>query len=85
MIVFILGKILLTEAALMLLPLLVAVLYRESILPFLLPALGLAVCGALMSRRRPKSMALFARDGLAVVAMAWIAMSAFGALPFCIS
>ena len=85
MIVFILGRILLTEAALMVLPLLVAVLYGESILPFLLPALALAVCGALMSARKPKSMALFARDGLAVVAMAWITMSAFGALPFCIS
>ena len=85
MIVFILGRILLTEAVLLLLPLLVAVLYGESILPFLLPALALAVCGALMSARKPKSMALFARDGLAVVAMAWIAMSAFGALPFCIS
>ena len=85
MIVFILGRILLTEAALMLLPLLVAVLYGESVLPFLLPALALAVCGALMSAKKPKSMALFAKDGLAVVAMAWIAMSAFGALPFCIS
>ena len=85
MIVFILGRILLTEAALLLLPMLVAVLYGESVLPFLLPALALAVCGALMSARKPKSLALFARDGLAVVAMAWITMSAFGALPFCIS
>ena len=38
MIVFILGRILLTEAALLLLPMLVAVLYGESVLPFLLPA-----------------------------------------------
>ncbi len=36
MIVFILGRILLTEAALMLLPLLVAVLYGESVLPDIL-------------------------------------------------
>ena len=33
----------------------------------------------------PAGGSLYARDGLAVVALAWIAVSLFGALPFYIS
>ena len=85
MIAVVMSRILLTEAALMLLPLLVAILYGESILPFLIPAALLLVIGLILRSVRPGQTSLFARDGLAVVALAWIAMSAFGALPFCIS
>jgi len=85
MIAYIIGRILLTEAALLVLPLLVALLYGESPVPFLVPILLLALCGGAMGRKRPKSTALYARDGLAVVALAWICMSLFGALPFVLS
>lgn len=85
MIAVVMSRILLTEAALLLLPLLVAILYGESILPFLIPAALLLVIGLILRAVRPGQTSLFARDGLAVVALAWIAMSAFGALPFCIS
>lgn len=85
MIAVVMSRILLTEAALLLLPLLVAILYGESILPFLIPAVLLLVIGLILRSVRPGQTSLFARDGLAVVALAWIAMSAFGALPFCIS
>ena len=85
MIAYIIGRILLTEAALLVLPLLVTVLYGESPVPFLIPILLLALCGGAMGWKKPKSTALYARDGLAVVALAWICMSLFGALPFVIS
>ena len=85
MIAFVIGRILLTEAALLVIPLAVALLYGESPAPFLLPIALLVLLGGLMSFRRPRSTSLFARDGLAVVALAWIAMSAFGALPFYVS
>ena len=85
MIKYVIGRILLTEGALMLLPLVTALLYRESPVPFLLPMLLLAALGALLGVRKPKQTALYARDGLAVVALAWIVMSLFGALPFVIS
>ncbi len=85
MIAYIIGRILLTEAALLVLPLLVALLYGESPVPFLVPILLLALCGGAMGRKKPKSTALYARDGLAVVALAWICMSLFGALPFVLS
>ena len=86
MIGFVLGRILLTEAALMALPLLVALLYGESPLPFLLPALVLLAIGSTAALRRPKKQTnLYARDGFAIVALAWLVLSIFGAFPFVIS
>ena len=85
MIGYVIGRILLTEAVLLLLPMITALCYRESPVPFLIPMLLLAAVGSAMGLRKPKKTALFARDGFAVVALAWIAMSAFGALPFVIS
>ena len=82
---FIIGRILLAEALLLLLPLAVTLGYGEAPAPFLIPMGLLAAFGALLSARRPRETALYARDGLAVVALAWIAVSLFGALPFYIS
>ena len=84
MIGFVIGRILWTEAALLLLPALVTLLYGEPALPFLGPILLLLIAG-LPFRKKPKQTSLYARDGFAVVALAWVLMSAFGALPFLIS
>ncbi len=84
-IAFSIGRILQTEAVLLALPLLVARIYREALYPFLIPMAALAAAGTLLSFRRPKNMTLYARDGFAIVALAWIGMSAFGALPFVLS
>ena len=85
MIGFVLGRILLTEAGLLALPLVTALLYGESLLPWLVTMGLLVLWGGLLSRRRPERTALYARDGFAAVALAWILMSAFGALPFVLS
>ena len=69
----------------MLLPLITGLICRESPVPFLIPMVLLAAVGGSLGLRKPKKTALFARDGFAVVALAWIVMSAFGALPFVIS
>ncbi|MDD3347256.1 TrkH family potassium uptake protein [Oscillibacter sp.] len=85
MIGYVNGRILLTEAALLALPMVVALLYGESAVPFLIPIAALVLTGLALSFRQPKRTALYARDGLAVVALAWIAVSAFGAVPFVLS
>ena len=85
MIACVVGRILLTEAALMSLSALTASLYGESLWPFLVTMLLLALIGAPLGWRSPKDTALYARDGFAVVAAAWVLLSAFGALPFVIS
>lgn len=85
MILFVIGRILLAEAALLLAPAAVALWYGESLRPFLIPILLLVLCGGTAGLRAPKQTALYARDGLAIVALAWIIMSLFGALPFYLS
>ncbi len=81
----ILGKVLLAEAALLILPLTAAVISRESPLPFLYTILPLLIVGFFLNRIRPRSMEFFAREGFVCVGLSWILMSAFGALPFVLS
>ncbi len=85
MIGYLLGVILMIEAALLLLPMLVALIYGESALPFLFTiAIILAVSIPLIIFK-PKNMKIYTKDGFVCVASAWILMSAFGALPFVFS
>ena len=85
MIGFLLGRILMVEAGLLALPLLTALLYGEPLMPWLATMLVLAAIGGALSLRKPERTALYAKDGFAAVALVWLLMSAFGALPFVLS
>ena len=87
MVGFVLGRIFLIEAALMLFPMGCAAIYGEwsVVLSFLWPTLIVLVLGLITSLRTPQNTKIYARDGLAIVALVWVLMSAFGALPFVIS
>ena len=83
-----LGKIVIASGALMLLPALCAVVYREtsSLLAFLAVSLASLTIGAVICRfTKPKSDLMYAKEGFAIVALAWIVMSLIGAIPFVIS
>ena len=82
MIGFVLGRILLTEAGLLVLPTITAALYGEILWPWIASIILTAACGGALSSRKPERTALYAKDGFVTVALAWLAMSAFGALPF---
>ena len=77
-----LGKILLIEAGYMLLSLGVAILYKESVLPFLIAIGGMVAIALPLMGLHPAKTVFSARDGLAGVALIWITMSLFGAVPF---
>ncbi len=81
----ILGKVLLVEAVLLLLPMAAALAYHESVTPFLWTMLPLLLTGGAMNCVRPKSNDLFAREGFVIVGLSWLLMSVFGALPFVFS
>lgn len=86
MIGFVVGRVFLVEAAALLFPLAVGLMYREhQTLSFLIPILLLLGLGLLLSLKTPQDRAIYARDGLAAVAFSWIFLSAFGALPFFLS
>ncbi len=80
-----LGKVLITEGALLLLPMTSAVFSHESILPFLYTLLSLLAVGFALVSVRPRSTAIYAREGFVCVGLSWVLVSVFGALPFVLS
>ena len=84
MIFYILGMLLILEAALLLFPALVALIYAESAgWYYLLTAAGAALVGLLLRTvSKPARKTIYARDGLVAVALGWIVLSLAGALPF---
>ena len=81
------GKITVLEALLLLLPALVSLFYRESCVFSILiaAAVSAAVGGLLLLVSKPKDREIYAKDGFVITALAWIILSAVGALPFFIS
>ena len=87
MILYIQGAILLIESAIMVLPIAAALIYREtSGVWFFYTALAAAICGfAAMKLSKPRTKTIYAKEGLITVALGWIVLSLFGALPFTLS
>ena len=84
----VLGKIMILESVLMLAPLLVSLIYREGIInnfAFIIPIFVLALLGSLMQIPRPERKSFYQKEGFALVAMVWIVMTIFGAVPFVIN
>ncbi len=83
MVAYILGLLLLCEAGLLLLPLAVALIYGDKTISDFLLTIGiLLISGGALALLRPKDKTIYARDGLVIVALGWIMLSLFGALPF---
>ena len=88
MVRYLLSKLLLIEAALLLVPMLVAIIYSEPLR--VLNSIGitigiLLILGLLGSAFKPKNYHIYTKEGLLIVALCWILWSFFGALPFVLS
>lgn len=84
----ILGKIMITEAILMLAPLIVSFIYKEAFInkiAFIIPIIALIVIGFLLQIPKPNRNQLYQKEGFALTALVWIVMTLFGALPFVIN
>lgn len=82
------GRIIELEAVMLLLPLTVALIYGEWNIAraFLITALIAGAGGILMTVTfPPRDNVIFAKEGFMIVALAWLLLSAIGALPFVIS
>ena len=83
---YILGYVLKIEGFLMLLPCVVAVIYREKIgVYFLAVAVSCMILGAAMTHRKPKSTVFYLKEGCVITALSWIFLSLFGCIPFVLS
>ncbi|MBR0463879.1 MAG: TrkH family potassium uptake protein [Clostridia bacterium] len=80
------GSVMLVEAALLLLPLFVSLVTKSGDqMSFVITILLTALCGMSLRAIKTPDDTLNAREGCAIVALSWLALSFFGALPFWIS
>ena len=83
---YILCRMLGVEAALLLVPVLVAVIYQEKCgIVFLIPIVILCLLFWVVGRKRPEHGQIYGKEGMVIVALAWILWSLFGAMPFTLS
>ena len=74
------------EGALMLLPLIVAVLYGDpEWVDFAIVSGGLIILGWLGTISKPKNNTIYLKEGCVATSLSWIIMSLFGCLPFYMS
>lgn len=86
MIIFILGHLLKYEGLLMLLPIITGFIYGEKqVYAYIGIAVFSYLVGKLISLKEPKNKQLYTRDGSVTVALGWVVLSIFGALPFTLS
>ena len=87
MIVYILAWVLRIEGISLLLPFICAIIYREhsSAAAILSVSAISLVVGAVLTRKKPKKIAFYTREGFVIVAGCWLVLSLVGALPFYIS
>lgn len=87
MVLSMIGKVVLVEAVLLLLPLFVAIGYKNDCIIAFLITIGVAtlIGGVLSLAFKPKQKGVYAKDGFVIVAFSWIILSAIGALPFVLS
>ena len=81
---FIIGWVLQFEAGFLLLPVLVGIIYQEykASQIYVIAAILCLICGFLLRRKPPVQKDLYTREGFTSVALSWLFMSVFGALPF---
>lgn len=85
---YVTGRILMVVAGLMFFPILVSLIYGEPLrylLSFLITAILMVGIGFSFSRTKMNTHKLYAKEGFIIVALSWILVSAFGALPFVFS
>lgn len=85
-IIYILGWVIRLEGFFMLLPALIALIYRETAgWSYVICAIICMILGWLIIRKKPSNTIFYAREGFVTVALSWIILSIIGALPLFIS
>ncbi|MBQ9341605.1 MAG: TrkH family potassium uptake protein [Lachnospiraceae bacterium] len=80
---YVFGKVLLIEGALLLLPIMTAIIYHEKEgIIYAYVAAGTALIGHLFSIKKPDDYVFYFKDGCFMTALCWVALSIVGAMPF---
>ena len=73
---------------LLLFPLAVSIYYKEGVklsMAYIIPIIILAILSYFLSNKAVENQSFFSKEGLVIVALSWLLISFFGALPFVIS
>lgn len=80
---YIIGYVLVFEAAFMALPCVVALIYQESEgWAFVITGLLCLLFGLLLFRKKPENRIFYVKEGFVTVALSWIVISIMGSIPF---
>ncbi len=85
---FVLGRMMLVEAVLLIFPLVVGLVYGEGMrtLGSFMVTIGiLSALGFALGLKKPSSSHFYAKEGLVIASLSWFVLSLFGGLPFIIS
>ena len=82
---YVIGIAMMIEGGLMFAPVLCALVYGESTIPFVLPIVINIVVGYGLYRAKPDSGNLLSKEGVVATALVWIILSLTGMLPFLLS
>lgn len=88
MVRYVIGHILKIETGFMLIPLALSFFYHESFIvkkSYIFTIILLLISSLLISKKVPENQKIYAKEGLVIVSISWIALSLFGALPFVFS
>lgn len=80
-----LGKVLIGFSILLIIPIIVSIIYKESILVFLIPLFISLIIGLLLGLIKTENKNIYAKDGFIIVALSWVIISIISALPFYLS
>ncbi|MBP1908921.1 TrkH family potassium uptake protein [Methanolobus bombayensis] len=78
----VLGALLRFLGAIMLVPLIVAIYYGDSLYPFLIAVTITGLTGIFLSKRYNSPDEWKAREGFAIVALGWLSAAVFGSIPY---
>ena len=79
------GKVLVCFSLLFIFPIIVALIYQEDIIPFLIPQIISFLIGICLSKIKITRSLYQAKDGFSIVSLSWIFICLIGALPFIIN
>lgn len=75
------GKVLIAFSILIIIPIIVSLIFKESITPFLVPLAISLTLSVLLNKIGTKNKLLYAKDGFIIVTISWIIISILGAMP----
>ena len=79
-----LGKVLIVYSFMMIIPIIIGIYFKNSIIGFIIPLIISLIVGIVLNRIKTINKNIYAKDGFIIVSLSWIIISLIGAIPFCI-